>query len=206
MTIELIIFANSIKHGACCVAAKTKDGKWARLVADKNGKELTKEQASIENPYGTFPVKPLQKVLVNLIEHAPLLNQPENYINDASTQWIQNYNLDFDKIANYLDSPTILWGDNKDRISYKEIQDGNIIITASLFLIMATKAMAYTTQFGKRRLSFTYNELQYDLPVTSPNFDNMEKNKEFDSIYLCISLGEPYLGDCYKIVANIFQV
>ncbi|WP_410315492.1 MULTISPECIES: hypothetical protein [Enterobacterales] len=26
----------------------------------------------------------------------------------------------------------------------------------------------------------------------------------FESIYLCISLGEEYEGNCYKIVANIF--
>jgi len=53
-------------------------------------------------------------------------------------------------------------------------------------------------------VSFSYNGLNYDLPVTDPKFDTIEKDKVFESIYLCISLGEEYEGNCYKIVANIF--
>lgn len=203
MVIELIILANSIKHKACCVAGKTIAGEWVRVVADASGKELTTEQASIKNPYGTFLVKPLQKVKLELIQHAPLLNQPENYINDATKAWIQNYKLSFDDLAKYLDSPNDLWGGNNDRIPYENISNGNIKINNSLYLIRAEKATPYLNSYGKRRLSFLYNTLNYDLPVTSPNFDNIEK-KEYESIYLCISLGESYEGNCYKIVANIF--
>ncbi|MEX9402471.1 hypothetical protein AB7Y63_25335, partial [Escherichia coli] len=105
MTIEIIILANSIKHQACCVAGKTIAGEWVRIVADSSGKELTKEQASITNPYGTILVKPLQKELLNLTIHAPLLNQPENYINDPKSGWTQNFNLKFEDLSKYTDKP-----------------------------------------------------------------------------------------------------
>lgn len=204
MTIEIIILANSIKHKGCCVAGKTINGTWIRIVADSLGKELTPEQASITNPYGTFSVKPLQKVILNLTKHAPLLNQPENYINDPKVGWVQNYNLNCEDLSNYIDTPDKLWGNNNDKIPYSYIIDGNIKIDSSLYLIRAKKAKAYLNSYWKRRLSFSYNELTYDLPVTDPNFDKIEKEKEFENIYLCISLGENYEGSCYKIVANIF--
>lgn len=204
MAIEIIILANSIKHKACCVAGKTIAGEWVRIVADSSGKELTPEQASITNPYGTFLVKPLQKVLLNLTKHAPLLNQPENYINDPKSGWTQNFNLKFEDLSKYTDKPVSLWGDNNDRIPYTDITSSKIKIDSSLYLIKAEKATAYINTYGKRRVSFSYNGLNYDLPVTDPKFDTIEKDKEFESIYLCISLGEEYEGNCYKIVANIF--
>lgn len=71
MTIEIIILANSIKHQACCVAGKTIAGEWVRIVADSSGKELTKEQASITNPYGTFLVKTTAKSTVKSYETRP---------------------------------------------------------------------------------------------------------------------------------------
>nr|WP_172683537.1 hypothetical protein [Salmonella enterica] len=159
MTIEIIILANSIKHQACCVAGKTIAGEWVRIVADSSGKELTKEQASITNPYGTFLVKPLQKVLLNLTKHAPLLNQPENYINDPKSGWTQNFNLKFEDLSKYTDKPNSLWGDNNDRIPYADITSSKIKIDSSLYLIEGKKATAYLNTYGKRRVSFSYNGL-----------------------------------------------
>ena len=117
---------------------------------------------------------------------------------------LKNFNLKFEDLSKYTDKPDSLWGDNNDRIPYADITSSKIKIDSSLYLIEAKKATAYLNTYGKRRVSFSYNGLNYDLPVTDPKFDTIEKDKVFESIYLCISLGEEYEGNCYKIVANIF--
>lgn len=86
----IVIFANSAKHHAHCVAGKeftTK--KWIRPVSDVSGKELSDSQCTYKNPYGEFFVKPLQKIELSLNQHAPLPHQPENYV-ISGEKWSQN--------------------------------------------------------------------------------------------------------------------
>jgi len=108
--IEIVILANSIKHHQHCVAGKAfSNGKWIRPVSNINGSELSHDQAKCKNPHGKFKVKPLQKVLMSFIEHAPLPHQPENFVIDG-TEWKQNYKIADTELGNYLDNPDDLWG------------------------------------------------------------------------------------------------
>ncbi|CAM2747568.1 hypothetical protein VIOR103205_01090 [Vibrio ordalii] len=60
---EVVVLANSIKHGQHCVAGKcVNTGKWIRPVSNLQGAELSHQQAKIQNPHGIFNVKPLQKI------------------------------------------------------------------------------------------------------------------------------------------------
>lgn len=200
---EIIIFANSVKHGLHCVAGKFINGaQWIRLVSDKNGTELSHKQAKCQNPHGTFNVKPLQKVIVGLKCRAPLPNQPENYIIDDSI-WQQAYKIEPADLPQYLDSPDDLWGEN-DRVDYEKIQRGNIQIYQSLYLVKVDSLELDKNSFQKRRAIFTYNKIQYNLAVTDPNFDNLIQNKTDLQGILCISLGEEFKENCYKLVATIF--
>jgi hypothetical protein len=202
-SIQTVIFANSIKHGQHCVAGKTLDGKhWVRPVSDRCGKELTHSQAKCRNPHGTFNVKPLQKVTIGLSAHAPLINQPENYLIDDSI-WQQNFTLGGNDIVNYLDHPSDLWGKG-DRVRYATIDSGQLVISQSLYLVQVTNLTLYLSPFKKRRASFTYNGYGYDLPVTDPSFDALFQDKSAIKGILCISLGEEYEGNCFKLVATIF--
>jgi hypothetical protein len=77
----IAIFANSVKHGLHCVAGKdVSSGEWIRPVANASGAELAHDQCVYVNPYGRYTVKPLQKIEMHLASHAPLINQPENYV------------------------------------------------------------------------------------------------------------------------------
>jgi len=131
--VEIIVLANSVKHNQHCVAGKLLDNsQWVRPVSNAQGGELSDEQARIQNPHGVFYVKPLQKIYMGLSSHAPLINQPENYITDNT------------------------------------------------------------------------NQVQYDFAVTDPNFDRLIQNPaELEGI-LCVSLGEEYQGNCFKLIATIF--
>lgn len=201
--VEIVIFANSLKHHQHCVAGKCiSSGNWIRPVADQNGSELSNEQAKCLNPHGTFSVKPLQKVIMSFSEHVPLAHQPENYLIDGS-KWLQNYKIPDVALNHYLDNPKDLWGES-DRLLHTDIISCQIVVKESLYLVAVDNLTLYKNKYDKRRASFSYNGTNYDLAVTDPNFDKIIQNNNTVKGVLCVSLGEEYQGYCYKIVATIF--
>lgn len=201
--IELVVLANSVKHGQHCVAGKsTANRRWMRPVADVNGAELSHAQAQCQNPHGIFGVKPLQKVIMSFSAHAPLAHQPENYVIDGST-WRQNYKIGHEELSEYLDQPLDIWG-AADRVSHASILSGAVTVEQSLFLLAVDDLHLYRNSYDRRRASFSYRNLEYDLAVTDPGFDAIVQSGEVTSGILCISLGEEHQGSCYKLVATVF--
>ncbi|EOD9426877.1 hypothetical protein ACJ5M7_003227 [Vibrio harveyi] len=200
---EVVVLANSIKHGQHCVAGKcVGTGNWIRPVSNMQGGELTHQQAKVKNPYGTFSVKPLQKARIGLAQAAPLPHQPENYVIDGSV-WTQNYAFDPRQISTLLDTPVDLWGAG-NRVNHADIVSGICHIPQSLYLVQVTNLNLYYTAGGSRRASFTYGSIDYDLAATDPNFDEIVSKSLAVSSILCVSLGEEYQGYCYKLIATIF--
>lgn len=202
---EIVILANSLKNQARCVAGKCVSTKeWIRPVGDLHGKALSKSQIIVKNNKGQiWQLKPLQKTEICFSQHAPLVNQPENYLIDGS-QWIDKYKIQVSDIIAYLDHPKDLWGVG-DRINFAMIQNSKII-NNSLYLVNVNSLRLYT-QYNKRRGAFNYNGVQYNFACTDLNFDNILQNRnfiDFQNAILCISLGEPWNGDCYKLIAAIY--
>jgi len=200
----VVIFANSVKHGAHCVAGKdvvTK--KWYRPVSSEDGCELSDDQVKYRNKYGTYSVKPLQKIEMSFENHVPLVNQPENY-KISSEVWRQRYSIDIQDVVEFLDHPADLWGKGK-AISADSISKGEVQINNSLYLVQVNSSKLYSTPDNKRRIKFIYNDIDYDLPVTDPNFDKIKKGDQIYHNILCVSLGERYsvTNMHYKIVASI---
>ncbi|QCR85934.1 hypothetical protein FEF33_08475 [Moraxella osloensis] len=207
---ELVILANSVKFGKHCVAGKlVNTHQWIRLVSNERGAELDNSQVRVATPRGNFPVFTLEQVYVNILQRVPLINQPENCLLDIHTVWQRNGRLYTNNLGNYLDNPLHLWGEG-DRLSYSQMQNGQIVIQNSLFLVQVRNLALFTRDFqGKvrRRATFQYNNIVYDLSVTDPKFDNlMNTNNNYQTAVLCISLGEPapFDNNCYKIIASIF--
>ncbi len=200
--VEILVLANSVKHQQHCVAGKyLANGQWVRPVSSEIGGELSHNQAKYQNPYGTFTVKPLQKIMMKFSRHVPLSHQPENYLID-DTVWTQHYSINLDEINNHLDEPNDLWGEG-NLVPHIQIQLGTTKIEQSLYLVKVDDIQLYMKD-DKRKASFTYNGIAYELPVTDPNFSNLVN--DFSGIIgvLCISLGEEFKGNCYKLVATIF--
>ena len=83
MTKEIVVFANSVKHGNSCVAGKcTETGKWIRPVSNNNGGEILVEQTVKASGYR---LKILDKVKIDLSHHAPLNHQTENHVINLSS-------------------------------------------------------------------------------------------------------------------------
>lgn len=203
----LIIFAKSVKHGGFCVAGKCVDtGQWIRPVSDENGGAIIENQAVATNPNwlqqgkNPYPIRLLHRITMNFIRHVPLLHQQENWLNDFNTVWQHNYSISINELNAYLDRPNDLWGNN-DRITNIMIEN----VRNSLYLIYVTNLYLYINQFNRHRARFFYNNINYDFAVTDPNFSNLINNQNnYQSAILCVSLGECYENNHYKLVASIF--
>ena len=84
-------------------------------------------------------------------------------------------------------------------------------------LISASNCIFYKdeTDFfrDKFRAGFSYNAVEYDLPITDPVFINRLKIKGWNPddskkyrYYLTVSLSEEYRGWHYKLVAGVVEV
>lgn len=201
---EVVILANSIKHSSHCVAGKEYNSKgWVRSVANESGGELSREQVKYCNVYGAQgAVKPLQRIKMTFSNHVPLIHQPENYLIDGS-MWRQNYTIATAELDIFIDSPSNLWGTG-GCVPYLSIARRHVLVSQSLYLVRVSELRLYITENNKRRARFRYNSIPYDLPVTDPNFDLIYQDGQATNNILCISLGENFNGNCYKIVATIF--
>lgn len=204
----IVIFANSVKNNAHCVAGKCiQNLEWIRPVSTVNGTALSANQIKCKNPYGSFAAKTLQRVRMRFEQHTPLINQPENYLISSDT-WVQDFKIELYEISKYLDNLEDIWG-KTDRVNYGDIKNEKISIKQSLCLLQINNLKLYLNRYNKRRAIFNYKNITYDLAATDPNFDNLIKQYQFpiSSAMVCVSLGEPYTdGQCYKIVAGIFIV
>ena len=206
----IIIFANSVKrHNHCVTGKDIETKKWIRPVSKLEEKELTTEQCTCDN--STKPVKLLQKVTIYLSNPDPLKNQPENYL-VSDKKWTLSGSINRIGVKSYLDTPDSLWidGENQnDRVAYNLIETKKLQIIQSLYLIAVEKIHIYWkdraqwNQNPQRRGKFIYNNIEYDLALTDPNFENYEEQNLLDK-YLCISLSGQFNGFCYKIIASIF--
>ncbi len=174
----IVVLAKSIKHNQYCVAGKDINSKeWIRPVSDVNGAELSEQQSKCTNndwqnkgklPYNS---KVLQKLEINFLQHAPLPNQPENYVVSEDI-WQQKYQISEQDLQNYLDEPESLWGDG-DRIEYSQIENSIIPIGQSLYLVKVQDGALYKNE-DKRRVSFSYKRV-----VLTPLKYERQNNNQF---------------------------
>lgn len=178
---------------------------------DTKGSAILESQTKILNERkGTkWPLKTLQKVRINLSEHAPLANhQPENYIITHGDQWTDHFKISVADADNYLDNPDDLWGDDS-RVNYELIKNQEVKVSNSLYLIKLKKLELYKELRDgeiKRRAKFLYNHINYDFAVTAREFDDLIRQDQkvtLNNVIICTSLGESYNGYCYKLVASI---
>lgn len=208
---KIVVLANSIKHHNHCVAGKClTTGEWIRPVSAANGDALNHDQVKCRNPHGLFTVKTLQKVTIEFVSPAPLINQPENHLIAANSEWKQDYTVKANELPKFLDTPISLWGEG-NKIAYDAIAQNRFKPQQSLFLIQTQGLELYYTAANKRRVRFAYKGIRYDLPATDPQFDSLvseraQKLAEFghkEQRSLVVWLVE--VDDCVRMPNVIFK-
>jgi hypothetical protein len=167
---------------------------------------------------GNHP-SPLDVIKISLKSHSPHFYQTENHLLDERAEWVKVARFSKIDLPSLCDNTETLWvngyhtveGSN-DRIP---IELANAQLTSSLLFIAAETFRFFIkketlTQKRKIRAEFVFNGILYNLTVTDPVFESIYVDKDpgeyhlnDKEIFLCISLGEPYEGYCYKLVAAV---
>ncbi|MBI5170142.1 MAG: hypothetical protein HZA61_11680 [Candidatus Eisenbacteria bacterium] len=213
-TVTLVCLANSWKHHERCVAGKIWGGEWGgqwvRPVGAAPTGELTLRERSIE---GRDP-KLLDLIEVKLGSAAPHSCHREDYRVVAGVPWVSRGRAGVQEVAAMCDPVDSLWVNGihpqNDRMP-KALADAQ---PASLRLIRVEQPIWSWRMFAdkpKPRLVFTHAGDRYDLSVTDPEAVRLEpahaEPRTLEGSYLlCISVGEPFHDEMYKLVAGMLRL
>ena len=224
MTINktVVCLANSRKlHGRCIAGHEIIDGSpgaWIRPVSNRQSQEVSEYERQYQD--GSDP-KLLDVIDIPLLEHRPSGHQQENWLLDPEYYWSNNGKYSWDDLEQFTVSGGTLWRNGfhthngiNDKIPLEEVAKES----SSLKLVhvddMSLNVFVPGEVFGnsKRRVQtqFHFRGTQYSLWVTDPDIERSylaraDGDYKLSECYLTISLGEPYDGYCYKLVAAIIQ-
>jgi len=219
---RIVCLANSRKlTGRCIAGIELRDGRrqgWIRPVSAREHEEVSEYERQYED--GSDP-RPLDVMDVPLLEPRPKDHQQENWLLDPGSYWRRVGRLEWHDLHALADPVQRLWVDGhstytgmNDRIPQAHI----VGVESSLCLIHVDRVMLSVFSPGKafgnskRRVQggFSLGSAQYRLWVTDPVYEREylarpDGSYEAGESYLTVSLGEPYQGDCYKLIAAIME-
>jgi hypothetical protein len=218
----IICLANSRKLAGRCVAAKeiagSKIGAWIRPVSRRPTGELSETERRFLN--GQDP-KLLDVIAISMIEPQPHAFQTENHLIDDRYYWIKCGEAAWHDLKAALDPAAgPLWDNSSsgynglhDRVAEGEahrlLSSLRLIEVRDLNIAVAVEGAEAANPLRKVRGRFTHYGVRYCLTVTDPIVEEKSlagADGEFEIGYaiLCISLGEPYKGHAYKLIAGVF--
>ena len=215
---KIICLANSRKLSGRCIAGKETEGvhknQWIRPVSNRKEGEVSEEERQFEN--GEYP-QILDILSIKFIRHE--INpswkyQAENYLIDSSVHWQKQGEVEWEDLEGLEDGPDKLWingySSNKGKNDHiPEVEAGDI--KKSLYLIQPEHLQIIVQKYQSKhqaRAEFYFNNCRYNLRVTDPRVEKSFFGKgvgkyPINKAYLCAGLGEPFNGNCYKLVAAV---
>lgn len=216
----IVCFANSRKKSGRCIAGKEwregSSGEWVRPISARSTQEVSEEERRYED--GRDP-QLLDIVLVPCEKHQPLSHQRENHVIDPEDYWTLRGTLAWKDIGSWLDKPRTLWGtgqssyaglNNRVAIGQEDGSSLYLISVECLGLLVGRKAPEYSDSKRAVRGEFSYRSTTYRMDVTDPAIERRylsgaDGRYEISKPVLCVSLGEPYQGYFYKLVAGVLH-
>ena len=220
-TKTFVVLAASRKYGGYCVAGKEwtdgKIGAWIRPVSQRTNGELVAENIRMNNNE-----LPCLMDIVEVETQGPARHayQKENFFAAGEKPWIWQLKLPDEALTKLLDFPESLWLNGfsstnglNDRVPEEIVVKSNV---PSIYLIQPDDFSLLVTDdlYGRKKVyaRLTYREMSYLLSVTDMGIEReylMKPQDEYSienkDIYLTISLGEPFNGFCYKLVAAVMM-
>lgn len=217
----ILCLANSRKTSGRCIAGRElragQLGDWIRPVSARDTAELSEDDRRFAN--GQDP-RVLDVVRITMIEPRPHGFQTENHLIDAGFYWSLEGRATWDQVLAAVDrSGRELWDNSAssysgthDRVAENSTvpAEGSLrfIEVVDLRISVAVEGAEFNNAKRKVRGRFTYAGVQHCLSVTDPLIERQYLaggNGVFEvgHAFLCISLGEPYNGWAYKLIAAI---
>ncbi|MEU8344919.1 hypothetical protein AB0C74_24735 [Spirillospora sp. NPDC048832] len=193
-------------------------GDWIRPVSARSGHEVSEVERQLMD--GSEP-HVLDIVRIPLIKHEPVGFQSENWLLDPDYDWEKVGLIGWDDLAALEQRPATLWINGYStyhgRNDRMPVEQANTLAD-SLKLIrvdrMTIQVHVTGEAFGnpKRvvRARFWYAGTNYTLRVTDPVYEDAYLTKpngvyELGESFMTVSLGEPWNGSVFKLVAAIIE-
>lgn len=216
----LVCLANSRKLLGRCVAGMVDgdSGEWVRPVSARLSREVSDNERQYKD--GTDP-KILDIVEVPLLRPQSHDFQSENWLLDPDYYWKKAGRVGWRGLLSLEQRPSSLWINgsstyhgNDDRIPIEEagaLSDSlKLIRVTDLALHVHVPGAMFGDQKRALRARFSHKGNEYILRVTDPEYEQEYFAKpdgvyELGESFLTVSLGEPYGGYVYKLVAAIIE-
>ncbi|NPV81692.1 MAG: hypothetical protein HPY52_15765 [Firmicutes bacterium] len=214
---EIVCLANSRKLNGRCVAGLRTDGRgWVRPVSDRLDGALLPHEYRLNDGSGTGV---LDIVKLNLLTRCPRPHQPENWLTNSWRLVRRPASKGIIPLlrSNLVNGPELL-GNTFDRVPAASFS--STPAPSSLALVEPKNLQLYITLNVRNRKQpraiFELSRVRYNLAITDPFWEERLGVlstglyqptaiglQPHDKILLTISLGEPFEGYCYKLVAAI---
>lgn len=215
-----VCMAVSYKYGGRCIGGveltKGTDDRYS--IVKENGTPKWIRPVTRGTEHGEIPThlsntcKVMDIVKISGATACPDCAQSENYYFD-SIEKVGRLNNTQSTLDMLCDNRHNLLFGNRGKAVHP---DSYVSMGYSLMLIKATDVNffmenRYGTDYKRLRVNFTYNGVEYDLPVTDPNFSekadyDVESLNGSDAYYMTISLGVEHQGWHSKLVANVIPM
>jgi len=221
-TKRIVCLANSRKlNGRCIAGRELADGQpsiWVRPISNREHQEVSEYERQYQD--GSDP-RVLDVLDVPLLRGVPRTYQRENWLLDPKHYWERVGSVTWSGLLEFAEPVASLWvngystyNGRNDQIPLATAET----LTTSLVLIpldeLRLAVFSPGQAFGntKRRVQarFTYAGTEYHLWVTDPGYERKYLSQpngehQLGQCYLTVSLGEPWEGHCYKLVAAILE-
>ena len=221
-TKRIVCLANSRKLTGRSIVGVEWDGEcaggWCRPISDREHGEVSEYERQYED--GSDP-KLLDIIDVPLIRLRAEDFQTENWLLDPERYWDKAGEYPATRLGRLADPESALWIDGfstYDGLNDKIPADSLAELSSSLRLIHVDAVELHVYKPGeafgnrKRRVQahFAHWGINYRLWVTDPVYERrylakLDGTYPLAQCFLTVSLGEPYGGACYKLVAAIIE-
>lgn len=219
---RIVCLANSRKRGGRCVAGKElltngTFGVWLRPVSARDDEEVSVRERSYAA--GGEP-KVLDVIDVPLLSRKPKTYQRENWLLDPNRRWTKAGQTDQKSLRALTDCDEPLWinghsthvGRN-DRVPLAEtlsIENSLRLIKVDALTVTVSEPLRPSADYPILRGSFDYHGEEYCFRITDPESESGSAELPYGEYtvgerYLTVSLGEPFDGHAYKLIATIIR-
>ncbi len=201
--VDMLCLANSWKKspGRCVAGIRLDDGSWIRPVSETQDGELSPDQCTLD--IGR-QVRPLDVVRVYVREADPRPHQPENW-RVTDRRWRLRRMMSLSDAKGTLQEAlekheSGIFGTSTDNVPHPTAR-----IESSLTMVKATAPeFRWGRKWRQKRAVFSHRGVTYDLVMTFEDAPPVGQSQS--EWYFTISLGEPYYGSCYKLIAGAIEV
>ena len=220
---RIVCLANSRKLTGRCIAGRELSkgqgaGSWIRPVSARENQEVSEYERQYED--GSDP-RVLDIVNVPVLKPQPKDYQTENWLLNPNYYWEKTGAFSRRFLPKLVDPIAPLWIDGQrtyhgrnDKIlleSADSVSDSlRLIHVERLNLAVFNPGEAFDNPKRRVQGQFIHASTEYKLWVTDPGYERAYLAKpdgiyNIDECYLTISLGEPFKGACYNLIAAIIR-